>query len=895
MKQNGLIIFLMATILFACSKNKLPLYQSELYTITDSAVVQANYTARALSSTEITSNYQSPASDKISALMEFKFSINGKDNEKLFAMNHKYLFNTGEDANNTISLAFGSDDLMQDIDAGGKALPPNTKLTVKLDFTKVLQDFEEKGFFEAVTGEKIYKSDFKGLYMAGNTAPLSWDFENLHNKGLELKDPDGDGVFELELVMNPYNPDNFTQNHWKLGNEISKYPQLTSGKVIIDALYNLGLDETVMNIENDGTFRTGKEWPGVWTRDVSYSVFLSLGIIEPEICKTSLLRKVSNGRIIQDTGTGGAWPVSSDRTTWVIAAYELYKITGDEEWLNIIYPIIEKSLQTDLKTIVDPATGLMRGESSFLDWRKQTYPKWMNSTDIYESMCLGTNAVHFRAYEIMAEMATIKGKDASIYNKVAKKLKTAINQHLWVEDKGYYGQFIYGRASKVLSPKSESLGEALSVLFRIPTPEQSKKVISNTPMVSFGAPCVYPQIPQIPPYHNNAVWPFVQAFWNIAAAKNLNYSALEQGLAAFYRPAAMFLTNKENFVADNGDFKGTEINSDRQLWSVAANMSMIYRVLLGMNFEKDGILLTPVVPEAYGNKIVLNNFKYRKAILDFELLGFGNEISEINLDGEKLEIAFIPGDLEGNHTIKIQLNSSIKDKGKFNLVENTFSPAMPYVSEKERTLSWEPIDGVKEYNIYKNGQESKRTNSLEYNPVNSSITDEWQVATISKTGDNSFLSEPINFGDDNATNFLDAADFVKASTLPYQGFIGKGFIELSKEKNRKISMTFDAKSDGKYLIDFRYSNGSGPYNTDNKCAIRTLSINNETIGVIVMPQIGKDEWSNFGYSNLWEVALKKGKNLIELSFEDYNENMNGEVNRAMLDGVRIRKIGLTTE
>ncbi|MDF1546525.1 MAG: hypothetical protein P1P88_01810 [Bacteroidales bacterium] len=885
----------MATILFACSKNKLPLYQSELYSITDSAVVQANYTARALSSTEITSNYQSPASDKISALMEFKFSINGKDNEKLFAMNHKYLFNTGEDANNTISLAFGSDDLMQDIDAGGKALPPNTKLTVKLDFTKVLQDFEEKGFFEAVTGEKIYKSDFKGLYMAGNTAPLSWDFENLHNKGLELKDSDGDGVFELELVMNPYNPDNFTQNHWKLGNDISKYPQLTSGKVIIDALYNLGLDETVMNIENDGTFRTGKEWPGVWTRDVSYSVFLSLGIIEPEICKTSLLRKVSNGRIIQDTGTGGAWPVSSDRTTWVIAAYELYKITGDEEWLNIIYPIIEKSLQADLKTIVDPVTGLMRGESSFLDWRKQTFPKWMNSTDIYESMCLGTNAVHFRAYEIMAEMAIIKGKDATIYNKVAQKLKTAINQHLWVEDKGYYGQFIYGRASKVLSPKSESLGEALSVLFRIPTPEQSKKVISNTPMVSFGAPCVYPQIPQIPPYHNNAVWPFVQAFWNIAAAKNLNYSALEQGLAAFYRPAAMFLTNKENFVADNGDFKGTEINSDRQLWSVAANMSMIYRVLLGMNFEKDGILLTPTVPEAYGNKIVLNNFKYRKAILDFELLGFGNEISQISLDGEKLEKSFIPGNLEGKHTIKIQLNSSIKDKGKFNLVENTFSPAMPYVSEKERTLSWEPIDGIKEYIIYKNGQESKRTNSLEYNPVNSYITDEWQVASSATNGVNSFLSEPINPVNENSAYFIDAAYFAKASTLPYQGFTGKGFIELSKEKNRKVSMSFEAEADGKYLIDFRYSNGSGPYNTDNKCAIRTLSINNETIGVIVMPQIGKDEWSNFGYSNLWEVALKKGKNVIELSFEDYNENMNVEVNRAMLDGVRIRKMGLTTE
>jgi hypothetical protein len=128
------------------------------------------------------------------------------------------------------------------------------------------------------------------------------------------------------------------------------------------------------------------------------------------------------------------------------------------------------------------------------------------------------------------------------------------------------------------------------------------------------------------------------------------------------------------------------------------------------------------------------------------------------------------------------------------------------------------------------------------------------------------------------------------SKLGYQGFTGKGFIELTKEKNTRVEIIFEAEKAGKYILDARYSNGSGPYNTDNKCAIRTLSVNNQTIGVIVMPQIGKDEWSNFGYSNSWEVELKKGINNIVISFEDYNENMNGEVNTAMLDGIRLRKL-----
>jgi len=45
----------------------------------------------------------------------------------------------------------------------------------------------------------------------------------------------------------------------------------------------------------------------------------------------------------------------------------------------------------------DAGTGLVKGESSFLDWREQTYPKWMQPADIYESENLGTNAVHYQA------------------------------------------------------------------------------------------------------------------------------------------------------------------------------------------------------------------------------------------------------------------------------------------------------------------------------------------------------------------------------------------------------------------------------------------------------------------------------------------------------------------
>ncbi|MBK8515491.1 MAG: hypothetical protein IPL55_04140 [Saprospiraceae bacterium] len=152
----------------------------------------------------------------------------------------------------------------------------------------------------------------------------------------------------------------------------------------------------------------------------------------------------------------------------------------------------------------------------------------------------------------------------------------------------------------IRSNRFEALGEALAILFDVADVEQSKEIIKKSPVTKYGIPCIYPQIPDIPPYHNNAVWPFVQAYWNLAAAKTGNENALTHGLASIYRAGGLFLTNYENFVAQSGDFNGTEINSDRMLWSIAGNIAMVHRVFIGMNFGINGIRFSPVIPQSFG-------------------------------------------------------------------------------------------------------------------------------------------------------------------------------------------------------------------------------------------------------------------------------------------------------
>jgi hypothetical protein len=132
--------------------------------------------------------------------------------------------------------------------------------------------------------------------------------------------------------------------------------------------------------------------------------------------------------------------------------------------------------------------------------------------------------------------------------------------------------------------------------------------------------------------------------------------------------------------------------------------------------------------------------------------------------------------------------------------------------------------------------------------------------------------------------------FATKSNLPYSGHSADGFVEISNDLNQTLPMNVSVDEDGKYLVDFRYSNGSGPWNTDNKCAIRSLYLGDKYIGSFVFPQRGQEEWSDWGFSNSLVLNLKKGNNQLQLKFELWNNNMNVGINRAMLDYIRLIKI-----
>lgn len=682
------------------------------------------------------------------------------------------------------------------------------------------------------------------------------------------------------------------EKKWKLKNDISAYPQLETPNTLHTAIYNMGLDEMINAVEPDTTLRTGKEWGGVWTRDVSYSILLSMAYLQPEASKISLMKKVNpEGVIIQDTGSGGAWPVSSDRMIWAVAAYELYKVTGDRKWLEYIYPIIKKSVDDDALTVAAP-DGLVKGETSFIDWREQSYPRWMQTADIYQSEALGTSIVHAQALQVLADIAAElgKGKDASEYGARAEAIRKAVNDKLWLDDKGYYAMYNYGRTASILNPRAETLGESLAILYDVASPERARSITENNPTTPFGAAIFFPQIADIPPYHNNALWPWVGAYWAMANAKALNEAGTLEAIGAVFRPAALFATNKENFVLDNGDI-ATQLNSSNMLWCLAGNIAITHRILFGIRFEKDGLAFAPFVPKALAADRTLTNFRYRRATLDITVKGYGSEIKSFTLNGKEHK-PFIPADIKGNNKIVITMADNDVPPLRVNRTRNVKAPLTPVAWFEDNTLNWNPIEYIGKYIVLRDGKPVAETHSTAFEAV---VPGEYQIIGVSREGVQSFASEPRSNREKIIVEMPGEVAEAVSSEISYRpekgimGYHGAGFREIDRS-SAPVNIPVEVPADGTYAIYLRYANGNGPVNTENKCAIRTISVDGKRVGIVVLPQRGVANWNDWGNSNVLELPLTAGKHTVTIDFRPENNNMNINTNHALVDEIVLEKL-----
>lgn len=414
-------------------------------------------------------------------------------------------------------------------------------------------------------------------------------------------------------------------------------PMVRSPSVLFDALFAMALDDARLNsvdeirdsAYNGGRpiscrcFQTGESWHYVWTRDLAYAAHLGLAWLDPQRTATSLLFKTSGWRdgiasvsglpagttqIVQDTGSGGSWPVSTDRVSWAWAAQSvLDNLEGDEReaFAARARAALQGTVEADRLAAFDPASGLYGGEQSFLDWRVQSYAPWITDqlARMAGSRALSTNVSHHQALRLLARLSSAAGDTtaAARYAGWAQALRSAIDRVFWLEDAQQYASLASDDAVPIALHKFDLLGTALAVISGVAPPQRAAQALASYPHAPFGAPVIAPQQPGIPVYHNRAIWPFVSADALRAAAQVGNAAVAGHAFDSLLRAAALNLSNMENLewlTARPRFDDGPVINSRRQLWSVAGYLSAVAESVFGWQPGHDGLRVAPFLTTA---------------------------------------------------------------------------------------------------------------------------------------------------------------------------------------------------------------------------------------------------------------------------------------------------------
>ncbi|MBP5407330.1 hypothetical protein J6Z19_09365 [bacterium] len=752
----------------------------------------------------------------------------------------------------------------------------------------------------------------------------------------------GDELRTYTLTTNAELRDNYPASKQRTVTETAGSPVLRSGNTMLDALFALAITELNENkvtairdysMNNNAPvdcdcFETGANWHYVWTRDTAYAVHSALAFLEPQKSKNSLEFKVSerksavsggNMQIVQDTGSGGSWPISTDRVVWALGAMETLKnLEGNEytSFLNKSYEAIKNTLEADRTYVFDEKDGLYRGEQSFLDWREQTYPKWTadNTKHIGMSKTLSTNVLHYTAMKIVSEMAEELGRttEAAQFTTQAESLKNAIKSGFYLADRKTFSTMKTTFLDDSAVDKMDLLGEALTILSGVADDTQGAEIIAGYPVTGAGPAVIFPQEPDTKIYHNRAIWPFVTSYALRAAAKAGNDKFYENAFMSLVLGAAFNLSNMENFEfttlsawyddATYPQLSGPEVNSRRQLWSVAGFLSMVLDSVFGREQTLKTLWFSPKIPVnlrntffAGSSEIILKNLKFKGKTIELkiklpeknsETSGF-YVLKSLKLDGVEKTAPFSAGDLKAESKIEMELELS-NESGTLNLVDCNANPnkcwaPMPVenvsvkLDGKRIGIKFDSSNDAVSYNVYRDGKKIKEnlkeTSWRDDSEGSSNYEKEsfcYSVSAVNMEGWESHHSDPACYWGENdkrakwefTASFFDQTPNITDSNSelyhgrPHFGDWGRPDAVLSVS-------SIKPKQSGRYLVSMEYGNGR-PINTGITSCNKIIKIIDENSGsavlekMVFMPHLG-DSWDRWGESSFVEVDLSSSK------------------------------------
>ncbi|WP_426113051.1 esterase [Massilia sp. PWRC2] len=732
-----------------------------------------------------------------------------------------------------------------------------------------------------------------------------------------------------------------------------------SGNLAFDALFALAnheMHQDAVSAIRDGNynggqpiacacFETGEQWHYVWTRDLSYAADLGLALLEPARVMRSLDFKLSPWRaglvqpaaaggsadglqILQDTGSGGSWPVSTDRVAWAFGAARVLDLLDGARRAAFAARALRalvNTVENDRLAAFDGSDGLYRGEASFLDWREQSYSSAIGDdiASLASSKALSTNLAHFKALGLTAALAREQGRlrDADKYRHWAGALKDAINARFWLADAGMYASLTAAHFDGAPLHKFDWLGQSLAIVSGVAERAQTDSILAHYPHGPNGPPVIFPQQPGQPIYHNRAIWPFVTAYGLRAAAIGKNVAVADAAYASLIRGAALNLSNVENLEWLSGQplllddaqpaLSGPVINSRRQLWSVGAYLGMVIESVFGVTADASGVQLKPFITsrlrrQTFGaaERIALRGLRLRDKTIEVvielppaEQADGYYAVAGVTVDGVRSAGAIAWQRLRAHSRIVLRLGRLQAGRQAITLVAgapDARSPALYAPAEPQLRLAGPGRVAIADAaagtstNLYRDGVQIASGLAAGTYAIDGAGGCYTAEAVFAQSANRSHHSQPLCSGT--------AIEVAIADAGPW-GAPGA---------SRRID-GIEISSAGRYQVQLRYYNGSNQINLGISSGVKRLSLIDgagATIaaGVLVLPHTRAGaSGSPANFSTPLTAQLAAGSysarldDFYNMSYLEANRNFSGAggvagpSNQFTLFGIRLRK------
>lgn len=539
----------------------------------------------------------------------------------------------------------------------------------------------------------------------------------------------------------------------------------------------------------------------------AYRLYIYDALCRPDTARAVIERWISH----KEFSEAGSlrWPVLSAAVDWALPARDIWRVGADEQWRDRCIDELMSTLRRDRYLTFDRHLNLFRGATeTIVDFRSTPS---MNAADIAAIYSFSANIDRIAAYDFIA---TVRPHAAALRDSLSRATET----NFWLPDRGFFSEMLYQWPFPIQLSACDNLAQGAAIASGSISEAAASALVRNTPMLHDAFRPFYPEpaFGSISP-ERRAV---AAGLWAIGAARVHNSRAFSYAYAMLALSAT-----KTPGITDI--FRGATI-----------------RGLFGINPEDSCLRVNPFVPEEFGDTHILRNFPYRDATIDLTVVGKGDVISTVMIDDKVVDVSRFPSYLSGHHTMRITLSGLSSSSSTIKFTKNAVLPEAEIPHFDAESVEPGRFD---KFEVYRNGELLQIIDVDHYLLSRTTVPTFYSFVPVVDDSIAGMAAPCIMQHNDRDIIRVKVTSIARTGTRLFNHrntdkTLGKHFVESSRYRNPKLRFTVNSNYEGNYYLQLVYLKGLGIVNPGRHYALRSLSVNDEYSGLLVLPQLTPSDW-----------------------------------------------------